>query len=65
MTSTNSDDAQAVDLLLRRAGLTPTDKDRDWLVGAYPLLQRLTAELRVPETRYAENALTYPVEFRP
>jgi hypothetical protein len=64
MTNANSQDAQAVDFLLQRAGITPTEKDRDWLIGAYPILKQLTAELRVPETRYAETAPVYPAEFR-
>jgi hypothetical protein len=64
MTNANNDDARAVDLLLKRAGISPTEKDRDWLVGAYPLLRQVTDELRVPETRYAEIVLTYPPEFR-
>jgi hypothetical protein len=56
-----TDAATMVDALLQRHGLDPARADRDWLVGAYPLLAQLASHPRIPEIRYAELALIYPV----
>ncbi len=52
------DDA-ALDFLLTRAGLSPTDPQRAGLKAAYAHVAAMAERVRKPRGRMAEPALTY------
>jgi hypothetical protein len=52
------DDA-ALDYLLARAGLAPTDVQRDGLKAAYMHVASMAERVRKPRGRMAEPVLTY------
>ena len=60
MTEPTDDVRIAVHQVLTAKGLPVTDAERESLERSYPILQRMTAALRIPETRYAEPAPIYP-----
>ena len=60
MTDSPNDVRMAVDHVLTTKGLPVTDAERESLERAYPILQKMTAALRLPAVRYAEPALIYP-----
>ena len=49
----------ALDYLLERAGLAPTDTQRAGLKAAYTHVARMAERVRKPRGRMAEPALTY------
>jgi hypothetical protein len=58
------DTAAEVDLVLRRAGLSVSDEERERLIRLYPTIQGWGEQLRLAETRYAEPALIYQATDR-
>ena len=52
------DDA-ALDFLLARAGLSPTDAQKAGLKAAYPHVAAMAERVRKPRSRMAEPVLTY------
>ena len=60
MTDATDDIRMAVHHVLTTKGLLVTDAEREGLERTYPVLQKMTAALRIPEARYAEPALIYP-----
>ncbi len=60
MTSGESvETSETVGHVLKRAGLKVTPEDWARLVRLYPLIERMSQQLRLPEIRYAEPALIY------
>ena len=59
----SSIDADAIiDQRLARDGITLDEEERARLVSLVPLAQEWVQKLTIPETRYAEPALTHPVK---
>jgi hypothetical protein len=54
-------DKEAVDTILGLARLSMNDEEYERLVRIYPLLREQAAALRIPEVRYGEPAIIYPV----
>jgi hypothetical protein len=52
---------EAVDIILGLARLSMNEEEYERLVRTYPLLREQAAALRIPEVRYSEPAVIYPV----
>ena len=62
MSESTVDAAATIDQRLARDGITVSQEERDRLVGLVPLVQEWVGRITIPETRYAEPALTHPVK---
>lgn len=52
--------AAEVDFVLRRTGMPLTPAERERFIRIYPIIVESMAQLRVPESRYAEPAPIFP-----
>lgn len=62
MSESNVDAAAVVDQRLARDGVTVDQEERARLVELVPVAQDWVRRISIPETRYAEPALTHPVK---
>lgn len=56
------DAATIVDRRLARDGITVDEEERARLIELIPVAQEWVRKITIPETRYAEPALTHPVK---
>jgi hypothetical protein len=61
MSESTIDAAAIIDQRLARDGVTIDEEERTRLIGLVPVAQEWVRRLTIPETRYAEPALTHPV----
>jgi hypothetical protein len=62
MSESSIDAAAIVDQRLARDGVTIDHEERARLIELVPVAQEWVRRISVPETRYAEPALTHPVK---
>jgi len=62
MSESSIDAAAIVDQRLARDGVTIDQEERERLIGLIPVAQEWVRRISIPETRYAEPALTHPVK---
>ena len=61
MSESSIDAAAIIDQRLARDGVTIDEEERARLIELVPMAQEWVRKISVPETRYAEPALTHPV----
>ena len=62
MSESNVDAAAIIDQRLARDGITIGEEERARLISLVPVAQEWVRRISIPETRYAEPALTHPVK---
>jgi len=62
MSESNVDAAAIIDQRLARDGVTLDQEERARLIELVPLVQEWVRRITIPETRYAEPALTHKVK---
>jgi hypothetical protein len=62
MSESSIDAVAIVDQRLARDGVTIDQEERARLIELVPVAQEWVRRISVPETRYAEPALTHPVK---
>ena len=51
-----------IDQRLARDGITVDEEERQRLIGLVPVAQEWVSKITIPETRYAEPAITHPLK---
>ena len=59
MNESNIDAAAIIDQRLARDGITIDEEERQRLIGLVPVAQEWVRKITIPETRYAEPAITH------
>jgi hypothetical protein len=62
MSESSIDAAAIIDQRLARDGVTIDQEERDRLISLVSVTQEWVRRISIPETRYAEPALTHPVK---
>ncbi len=62
MSESSIDAAAIIDQRLARDGVTIDQEERNRLIELVPVTQDWVRRISIPETRYAEPALTHPVK---
>ena len=62
MSESTIDAAAIVDQRLARDGITVSEEERARLISLVPVTQEWVRRISIPETRYAEPALTHRVK---
>ena len=62
MSESSIDAVAIIDQRLARDGVTIDAEERERLIGLVPVAQEWVRRISVPETRYAEPAVTHPVK---
>jgi hypothetical protein len=62
MSETSVDAVAIVDQRLARDGITIDEEERQRLIGLVPVAQEWVRRITIPETRYAEPALSHRVK---
>ena len=62
MSESSIDAAAIIDQRLARDGVTIDEEERARLIDLVPMAQEWVRRITIPETRYAEPALTHPVK---
>ena len=61
MSESSIDPVAIIDQRLARDGITLDEEERQRLIGLVPVAQDWVRRITIPETRYAEPALTHPL----
>ncbi|HZO29297.1 MAG TPA: hypothetical protein VFH48_25265 [Chloroflexota bacterium] len=62
MSESSVDAVATIDQRLARDGITIDEEERTRLIELVPLVQEWVRRITIPETRYAEPALTHKVK---